>query len=135
MEITSDICFRPSGTAAEFPVPADYAEPEAEETTDKKWVRCRNCSSKVALIDDRIKISQADTYIFENPAGIIFRVVCFSKASGVTDVTGYTGENTWFAGYMWSVSLCSGCNSHLGWHYSSGSGDFYGLIADRLAGI
>jgi len=108
---------------------------DQEETHDRKWVRCRSCHYKIALQSDKIKINQADTHIFENPAGIFYRVICFNSAPGASIVSDYTHDNTWFAGYLWSITLCRSCHNHLGWHYSSGSTDFFGLIADRLTGI
>lgn len=135
MNMIYDIYAESSGSAVESAIPVQLGEPETEETAGRKWVLCRNCASRVALVNDRIKVGNADTHIFENPAGIIFRVVCFSEASGAADITGYTDENTWFPGFIWCISLCRGCSSHLGWHYNSGSEDFYGLIADRLTGI
>ncbi len=103
-----------------------------DEDSGKRWILCRNCSKKIALISDKIHMNNTDTYIFENPAGLFFRVICFSNAPGTVIITDYTEENTWFEGFLWSVCLCGTCGKHLGWHYSSGSYGFYGLIADRL---
>lgn len=105
------------------------------EDTGGKWILCRNCYKKIASISDKININDTETHIFENPAGIFFRVICFSSAPGAVMITDYTEENTWFNGYLWSICLCRQCGKHLGWHYSSGAGEFYGLIADRLAGV
>jgi len=106
-----------------------------KEDCDKKWARCRNCHYKIALISDKTQINHVDNHIFKNPAGIFYRVVCFLNAPGTINITDYINENTWFEGYMWSITLCRSCNNHIGWHYSSGIDEFYGLIADRLTGI
>ncbi len=107
----------------------------AENGRERKWVRCRNCHGKTALVADRIEIERVKVHIFSNPAGIMFRVICFSDACGAVNVTEYTGDHSWFQGYLWSVSLCRFCGNHIGWHYNSGLKGFYGLIADRLCGI
>lgn len=135
MEYAEVIYFKPSKTGYEFNESLQDGDIKAKEGSDKKWVRCRNCNYKIALLADKIKIDNADTHIFENPAGIFFRVVCFSEAPGSIIISDYVDENTWFSGYLWSITLCRSCNSHLGWNYSSGSSGFYGLIADRLTGI
>ena len=111
-------------------------EESAEESpvTDKR-VLCRNCHGYVAEINDRIRINDSDYHIFRNPMGLFFRVICFSRADGVLPVTEYTYENTWFSNYSWSIALCLGCHTHLGWHYRSENSVFYGLIADRLTGV
>lgn len=109
--------------------------PDDDTVTDKKWIRCRSCNSKIALISDKIRINDADTHLFKNPAGIFFTVICFSSAPGAINITGHTEENTWFNGYAWSISICITCGNHLGWHYLAGESGFYGLITYRIAGI
>lgn len=135
MNIIQEIYTRPENTGSEF-IDLEFAdESESEENAGRKWVRCRVCNYKIARQSDKISINKADTHIFKNPSGIYYRLICFSDAPGSKNVTDHTSENTWFSGYSWSISLCRSCNNHLGWHYNSGSGEFYGLIADRLTGI
>ena len=105
------------------------------QPSDDKKVFCRKCHGTVADIQDRIRINNSDYHLFSNPLGIYFRVLCFSRADGVFTITEYVEEHTWFSGYSWSIALCRNCNAHLGWHYKSGDSVFYGLIADRLAGV
>jgi len=135
MEIIRDIYAESAEEGIEFIESISYGDSKDKEDTERKWVRCRNCHYKIALLSDKININHTDTHIFENPAGIIYRVVCFSSATGSINISGYTKENTWFNGYLWCITVCRACNNHLGWHYFSGSGEFYGLIADRLTGI
>jgi hypothetical protein len=106
-----------------------------ESESDRRWARCRHCRGKIALNAHRIQINQTDNYIFQNPSGIFFRVICFSTAPGAANITEYTEENTWFKGFAWSISLCRHCGSHIGWHYVSADQNFYGLVADRLYGV
>jgi len=135
MELSEKISARSLNDGKEFVESITADKNQSDEESDRKWIRCRNCHYKVALLSAKININNAENHIFENPAGIIYRVVCFSNAPGTINISDYTGENSWFHGYLWSISLCRSCNNHLGWHYDSGSGDFFGLIADRLTGI
>jgi hypothetical protein len=95
---------------------------------------CRNCLAEIADKDDIIEIEGSAYHYKRNPAGIYFTLICFSKAAGVNIYGEYTYEYTWFQGYLWSIALCSGCGSHLGWHYS-GNGFFFGLISQRIIGF
>jgi len=135
MEIRHNIYFKSDINGYKFIEFKLYEEFYEEEENDSKWVKCRNCYSKIALISDKININNTNIHIFENPAGIFYRIICFSDAPGLFNITEYTDEDTWFPGCSWSVSLCRSCNNHIGWHYNSGSGNFYGLIADRLTGV
>ncbi len=135
MESIEHLDAKPSVVQSEFIEYLPDDKTDQEETPDRKWVRCRSCHYKIALQSDKIKINQTDTHIFENPAGIFYRVICFTSAPGASIVSDYTDENTWFTGYLWGITLCRSCHNHLGWHYTSGSADFFGLIADRLTGI
>lgn len=135
MEIIPDIYTESPESVPDFFNSAPDEELNLKEETDRKWVRCRNCHYKIALLSDKTYINNADIHIFENPAGIFYRVICFSAAPGSINISDYTEENTWFPGYFWSISLCRSCNNHIGWHYYSGEQKFFGLIADRLTGV
>jgi hypothetical protein len=135
MESIESIYFKPSKKGYVYNESLPDEDMRTKEDSDKKWIRCRNCNYKIALVSDKIKIDNTDTHIFENPAGIFFRVVCFSEAPGSINISDYTMDNTWFSGWLWSITLCRSCNNHIGWNYTSGSGEFYGLIADRLTGV
>jgi hypothetical protein len=114
--------------------PVSEDELNAKDDSDKKWVRCRSCHNKIALFSDRTSINENDSYIFKNPAGIFFRIVCFEDAQCAIAVSDFTDEHTWFAGYHWSIALCRLCHIHIGWLYR-GPDEFYGLIADKLSGV
>ncbi len=101
---------------------------------DKKII-CINCRSIIADTSDLIRDGDSDFSIFRNPAGIFFRVACFSRTPGCVTAGEYTGEHSWFAGYKWCYALCGSCHIHLGWHFISGENSFWGLIADRLTGF
>ncbi len=135
MEIIQEIYNRPEKSGIEFIGTEFFDESDIVDDKERKWVRCRKCHYKIAHISDKISINKTDTHIFKNPFGIYYRVICFSDAPGSINVSRYTVENTWFSGYAWSIIMCRSCNDHIGWHYDSGMGEFYGLIADRLTGI
>ncbi len=93
---------------------------------------CRNCGNLITTLDQIISQNGKHIHVFKNPSGIIFEIGCFLSTSGCIDVGESTMEHTWFSGYAWRISICSICNIHLGWRYSSGIKSFYGLILDRL---
>ena len=132
--IISNIYSKQSEINDSFFKPVLDDEFNVEDDSDKRWVRCRSCHNKIALISDKISIDGNDSYIFQNPSGIFFRIVCFANAPGSIIVSEFTDEHTWFTGYQWSISLCGLCHKHIGWLYS-GQDEFYGLIADRLSGV
>jgi len=106
---------------------------EDDEKKEEKPILCRNCRKKITTADCRVEINGNHRHIFNNPEGIIFEIGCFSSADGCVNRGIPTSEFTWFAGFSWRFSLCSGCNLHLGWQYQSGKGKiFYGLILNHL---
>ena len=95
------------------------------------------CAACGAVVTDRrnaVSVAGAHQHTFVNPAGIIYRVRCFSDAPGCREAGELTGEFSWFAGYAWRYALCGSCAEHLGWVYrAEARGAFYGLIAEKLA--
>lgn len=108
-------------------VEKDGGEPEEE-----KYILCRSCGNAVTSDQLRMEAGGSHEHTFVNPAGVMFRIGCFSGAGGCL-ITGIpTTEYTWFPGFAWCYVVCSGCLTHLGWHYRSGASGFFGLILDRL---
>lgn len=103
-----------------------------EEPEEPRSLVCKTCGIPITSPESAIEVSGAHRHTFVNPGGMVFRIGCFSGASGCYITGKPTGEFTWFPGYAWSYVICSGCFAHLGWHYSSGEGGFFGLILDRL---
>jgi len=138
METLSEIFEKNPQSDIDYQEYTDYSPDESisdETAADKKWVRCRNCYFKIALTSDKIRINDAESHLFKNPSGIFFTIICFSSAPGAINITEHTEENTWFRNFLWSISICASCGSHLGWHYLSGTEGFYGLITYRLTGV
>lgn len=96
---------------------------------------CRCCGLRITSSAQRIEVNGSHEYTFTNPGGIVFHIGCFARVQGCRFPGEPTSEWSWFSGYAWSVAICSGCGSHLGWRYSAGDDVFYGLILRRLTSM
>jgi len=123
-----------NGAAAgvvERPQPAVQAQPRpAEGDPANDWL-CAGCRHRVASEKDRFHYEGQSEFSFENPEGIRFHILTFSRTLGGREVGIPTLIHTWFPGHAWSYCLCARCHMHLGWYYS-GPADFVGLIRDRI---
>ena len=107
---------------------AEEPEPEEEE-----YIICRQCRQAITRPDDRIAMQGAHRHTFANPHGVVFDIGCFKNVIGCGYAGAASDEFTWFAGYSWRICYCAMCLTHLGWIFSSTSGDvFHGLILDKL---
>lgn len=106
----------------------------ADHETDgsKKNILCKTCGNPITSDDAGVAINGSHEHTFMNPRGVVFRIGCFSRAGGCHLMGSSTDEYTWFPGFRWCYVICSGCLSHLGWHYQSGGSGFFGLILDQL---
>lgn len=116
------------------PAVADNAQ---DEEKLPKPVRCRQCGLVITAVEEQTAINGSFCHTFFNPAGIVFELGCFRRATGCQVVGSPTDEFTWFPGFFWRFAFCGQCRSHLGWHYASPStgAGFFGLILNRLQGI
>jgi hypothetical protein len=126
-----------SGTARD---PGAERAPEDRPATDSdgegRWV-CRTCSNPIASRSALFGSSDRPR-VFANPHGLVFEVLTFRAARGLLGVGGFTADFSWFPGYAWRVVCCSGCLTHLGWHYTAVTSatsppEFFGLLANELA--
>lgn len=100
---------------------------------DGEFIFCRQCIHAITSKAERVQVNGSHQHTFANSHGIVFQIGCFGSANGCGHVGSATDEFTWFAGYNWRVVVCSLCLTHLGWVFSSGSGEsFHGLILDHL---
>ena len=113
------------------------AEPELQTRTlpsqgdpANDWL-CAWCLHRVASEKDRFTHDGKSEFTFQNPEGIRFDIVIFSRTIGCRQAGVPTLEHTWFPNHAWSFCLCEECHMHLGWFYS-GPTDFAGLIRDRI---
>jgi len=103
-----------------------------ETDTQKKHILCKKCGNFITSDADSISSNGSHDHTFVNPMGLKFHIGCFSKTGGCYIMGVPTAEYTWFPGFSWSYVVCSKCQTHLGWHYQSGGGGFFGLILDQL---
>ncbi|EFI33299.1 conserved hypothetical protein [Desulfonatronospira thiodismutans ASO3-1] len=106
---------------------------ETREFQSRPNLLCSGCLSRITSQDAGISINGSQKHVFVNPHGLVFEVGCFSWAVNCLGTGPSTAEFSWFPGFTWQIAVCISCLMHLGWRYSSGdSGEFYGLIMDRL---
>jgi hypothetical protein len=104
-----------------------------EETEETRTITCGLCSQTITYPSERLTVAGGNQHTFTNPHGYVFEIGCFRDAPGCINAGNLTEEFTWFSGYAWTYTVCSGCHAHVGWVYDNGKGDsFYGLILNRL---
>lgn len=110
----------------------DIETETVEEDDDALY--CAACGHLMTRGRWRIAMGGDHQHTFFNPAGRIFRVVCFKEAPGAATAGEPTDAFTWFRGYDWVYALCRGCGRHVGWQYIGDASPavFFGLIAPRL---
>jgi len=108
--------------------------------TEKKFgidenrpIICANCSNLITSPEYIISVDGEHEQAFTNPDGFTYEIGCFSFAKGCLVLGEPTEKDTWFEGFRWSYSTCSGCNMHIGWYYENETESFFGLILDLLA--
>eukprot|EP00644_Phytophthora_capsici_P002430 jgi/Phyca11/543102/estExt2_Genewise1Plus.C_PHYCAscaffold_110141 len=82
---------------------------------------CSMCGSFLANTRDIFSMTARGTAggTFVNPGGHVFQVLTLrevDRAHVFMDMTRST-EDTWFAGYSWTITHCNSCYLHLGWRF------------------
>ena len=94
---------------------------------------CAVCGGLITWERAAIEVGGKHEHVFSNPHGYVYAVRCFSQAVNVIEATVPSSEFSWFPGHKWSLGVCSACETHLGWHFSSSTDSgFYGFIRQRL---
>ena len=106
-------------------------EQETEDALGDE-IYCAACGHVVTNTQWKTSRNGEHEHVVFNPAGMLFRVVCFKEAPGVAGHGAPSDEFTWFKGYAWQVSTCLGCNGHLGWQFAGADDVFFGLIKPKL---
>jgi hypothetical protein len=113
------------------------------EESDLEWARrgqrlfCISCLNGITSEIERIDRQGGHSHFFKNPYGVEYHVGCFAAAAGCRNIGPRTEQWSWFKGFTWQVALCQSCGVHLGWYFTSFSGDgdgdgFFGLILPQL---
>lgn len=96
-------------------------------------LHCAACGVKVTDATHRITVDGAHAHDVVNPAGLHFRIGCFTNADGARLIGTATMEWTWFQGFRWQVAICANCGVQLGWGYHDDSPRrFFGLMLQAL---
>lgn len=103
-----------------------------EPVEDRTPILCRRCRNEITAVEYVTRVNDRHEHTFTNPAGITYRIGCFSDAYGCFVHGVPAREYTWFPGYSWCFCTCANCFAHLGWFYQSGETSFFGLILDNL---
>jgi hypothetical protein len=93
---------------------------------------CAHCGHHITSRHQRIGVLGTHEHRFMNPGGFLFHIGCFAEAAGCAIIGTPSDDYPWFPGYSWRLALCGACADHLGWHFQSPEGAFYGLRLDRL---
>ena len=107
---------------------------ETETMEPERVYRCAACRAEVTKPCWGMDVDGERERAFFNPAGIVFRVLCFREAPGAIGFGEASSDFTWFRSYAWRLALCRSCCGHIGWRYE-GAVDppvFFGLIKDKL---
>lgn len=109
--------------------------PEAAGRDDDEALYCIACGALVTRSRWRFAMNGDHEHVVFNPAGLVFRVLCFREAPGAAAMGPATGEFTWFRGFRWRVASCVGCGVQLGWRYEGKPFPrlFFGLDQARLS--
>jgi hypothetical protein len=98
---------------------------------------CARCGFAITRDDARLSIDGVHERTETNPDGCTFRFGCFATAPGCRPRGVPSKQATWFPGFWWYVQVCGACGEHLGWLFfgdAPETGDFFGLILDKLTG-
>ncbi len=106
---------------------------QKEDVQIGKLILCRECLQVITDPRQKIMVRGGHMHTFANPNGIVFEIGCYRSAVGCGYVGQPTLEFSWFKGFMWRISVCSACLSHLGWLFiGADQNSFLGLIQNRL---
>ena len=119
-----------------MPRDAIDVDQEIEVGESERIHYCANCRAEISRGRWEIAMDGAHERVFFNPAGQVFRILCFREAPGAQDASPPSRDFTWFRGYSWRIATCRSCGLHLGWRYEGNGAPavFFGLIKNALTG-
>jgi hypothetical protein len=116
---------------SQAPVQSPDSTIEKEIHTMSRYI-CGECSQVICKSEARTNFGDAFEHTFFNPAGILFRIGCFTTAPGVAIHGTPSDDFSWFPGYYWQAVTCRKCDQHMGWHFTGSGTPFFGLILPRM---
>ncbi|WP_062270807.1 cereblon family protein [Endozoicomonas arenosclerae] len=105
---------------------------DSEESQESSRIICLSCKHPITHGDSALSVMGSHQHTQCNPAGIFFQFSCYNQASGCLVTGEATAEFSWFPGYFWQFACCSDCGTHLGWFFSGGKPNFFGLLNNKL---
>ena len=134
MQLNPATLFLKENSRPEILIDQPDTDGAVREKPDKEHgvILCRACGRAITHERDRLAVQSSHRHTFANPHGLVFEIGCFKKAPGCAYHGALSAEFTWFAGYQWTIALCAGCLTHLGWLFVSSGSRFNGLILERL---
>ena len=108
----------------------------AGETRVERAFFCARCATRLADATRLFSpLGGACRFVFANPAGRIFEIVTITEAENVLALGEPMLEYSWFPGFAWSMLLCAGCSTHLGWRFDAvgaGGASFVAFITSAV---
>jgi|AGTN01.3.fsa_nt_gi hypothetical protein len=95
---------------------------------------CARCGAFMTRAGFGMRMNGEHEHVVFNPAGQVFRILCFKDAPGAVAVGNASDRFTWFRGFTWRIALCRTCDIQVGWMYESGGAPavFFGLMRSML---
>ncbi|CAH8452994.1 unnamed protein product [Heterobilharzia americana] len=83
---------------------------------------CASCDANITSNQYIVCLAQegsSQTYI--NPSGILHDIITVSQVipNSISPVGEASSEYSWFPGYSWTITNCSGCYQHIGWLFTA----------------
>jgi cereblon len=100
-------------------------------------LRCATCKAPWGVAAATLCLS--DDCAFVNRYGVNHSLVTIARlepADALLVVSDPTAEDSWYAGYEWSIAICHECRQHAGWRFSrkhdATTEIFWGLRCDAM---
>jgi Lon protease-like protein len=83
-------------------------------------LRCAACHRVWARATDVVRLSAevASGGTFVNPHGFVHGMLTVAAVCDLQLVGQPTAQDSWFAGYNWTIAYCARCHQHAGWRFS-----------------
>ncbi|PIA42730.1 hypothetical protein AQUCO_02000293v1 [Aquilegia coerulea] len=102
-------------------------------------VRCKTCQTIIAKRSDMLVMSSDGPLgAFVNPHGYVHEIMTLYKANGLALIGNPDKQYSWFPGYAWTITICTTCESQLGWLFTATKRklkprSFWGIRSSQVA--